>query len=310
MGHISKNLKKITEGFVNQPMGIATGFESLDESIWGFSPRTLVIIGGRPSTGKSSLMADLVLATSREVPVGVFSKEMPVQQFPPRLACNMAKLNYHNVKKGQVSKDDLDKFYSAMEELETLPIHVDYERNVVGHEDYWLRACKENDPNIESKMIDTKIKEWVEKGCKIIFVDYLQILDLLNKGIKDQRLKVGKIAEMLRDYAKQYDITIVLLSQLRRFDKSQGKTPVPSMSDLMESGQLEAHSDIILLLHRPQYYAEDRELDLFTNTVEDDAIIILSKNRDGPAGNIYCDFHAYSMSYRDKNSDDREGGLF
>jgi replicative DNA helicase len=309
MGHIGENLKDITNNFVSQPKGISTGFESLDESIWGFNPKTLVMIGARPSMGKSSLMADLVLATAKEVPVGVFSKEMPIQQFPPRLICNLANINYHNARKGAIKKEEQDRLLAAREELETLPIYVDYERNVVGQEDYWIKACKENDPNVESKIMDTKIKEWVEKGCKIIFADYLQILDLLNKGIKDQRLKVGKMAEILRDYAKQYNITFVLLSQLRRFDQSKGKTPIPTMSDLMESGQLEAHSDIILLLHRPQYYSEDRELDLFTNNVEDDALMILAKNRDGPAGNICCDFHSYSMSYRDKNSE-REGGLF
>ncbi len=301
MGHISENLSEVADNFVSQPKGISTGFDSLDNAIWGFSPRTLVMIGGRPGTGKSSLMADLILATSKEVPVGVFSKEMPLQQLPPRLACNMANLNYHNVRKGDVSKMELDTYHSAMEELKTLPIQVDYESNIVGSEDFWLKVCKESEPNIESKVIDFTLKKWVaEQGCKVIFIDYLQILDLLNKSVKDQRLKIGRIAELLRDYAKLYNITIVLLSQLRRFDPSKGKSPLPSMSDLKESGELEAHSDIILLLYRPEF-SEDRELDLYTDKVEDDALIILSKNRDGPAGNIKVNFNAFSMSYRDKS---------
>jgi replicative DNA helicase len=302
MAHISENLDALSKGFLSQPMGMSTGFPSLNEAIWGFSPSTLVMIGGRPSMGKSSLMADLILSTSKEVPVGVFSKEMPDTQLPPRLACNLADLNYSNVRKGNLTDTEKDKYFAAMEELKTLPIHIDYNRNIVGHDEYWIKARKETQPNIESYIMDTKVKEWVDKGCKIIFADYLQILDLLDKGVKDHRLKVGKIAETLRDYAKQYKITFVLLSQLRRFDKSQGKTPVPSMSDLQESGQLEAHSDIILLLHRPEYYNEDRELGLFTNKVENDAVMILSKNRDGPAGNIDVDFCAYSMSYKDKSS--------
>ena len=306
MGHISENLNEVADNFCSQPMGISTGFNSLNESIWGFSPRTLVMVGGRPSMGKSSLMADLILATSKEVPVGVFSKEMPIEQLPPRLACNMANLNYLNVRKGNVSKMELDTYRDAMEELKTLPIQVDYESNVVGSSDFWLKVCKEDEPNIESKVLDFRIKKWVtEQGCKVIFIDYLQILDLLNKSVKDQRLKIGRIAELLRDCAKLYNITIVLLSQLRRFDASRGKTPVPSMSDLQESGQLEAHSDIILLLHRPEFYSEDRELDLYTDKVEDDALIILSKNRDGPAGNIQVNFNAFSMSYRDKSDVDK-----
>lgn len=305
MSHISQDLNRIADGFVAQPKGISTGFDSLDEAIWGFSPRTLVMVGGRPGTGKSSLMADLILATSKEVPVGVFSKEMPIEQLPPRLACNMANLNYHKVKKGSVSKKELDDYREAMEELKTLPIHVDYASNIIGAEDYWMKVCKESDPNIESKIMDFTIKKWVqEQGCKVIFVDYLQILDLLNKGVKDQRLKVGRIAELLRDYAKQYNITIVLLSQLRRFDQSQGRVPIPTMSDLKESGELEAHSDIILLLHRPSYYDDEKELGMFADRYEEDAAIILAKNRDGDTGNIKVDFCAYAMSYVDKKKPD------
>lgn len=304
------SIKKVTKGFVNQPMGISTGFYSLDEAIWGFTPRTLVMVGGRPSMGKSSLMADLILATSKEVPVGVFSKEMPKEQLPPRLVCNFANLNYHNVRKGKITEEEKDKYFAAVAEVESLPIYVDYDRYLVGTEKYWVeRRKKEGFPNVESYIMDLKIKEWVaEKGCKVIFADYLQIFDLLDLSKTQERLKVGKIAYILREYAKKYGITFVLLSQLRRFDVSQGKAPLPTMSDLKESGELEAHADIVMLLHRPEYYRTDRKLELFSSVVEDDAVILMGKNRDGPAGNVDVNFCSYAMSYRDK-TDDVTGGF-
>lgn len=305
MPHISENIQEVAKHFISQPMGYSTGFKDLDESLWGIHPKTLMMIGARPSMGKSSIMADLALAVSKEVPVGVFSKEMGGHQFPPRLACNLAKLNYHRVKKGDISDREKDEYFAAMDEVSKLPIYVDYDRYIIGDNDYWITARKSSEPNIESYILDTQIKHWVqEQGVKVIFVDYLQILDLLDRGIKDQRLKVGKMAEILRDYAKQYNITMVLLSQLRRFDQSQGRVPVPRMSDLQESGQLEAHSDTILLLHRPSYYDDEKELGMFEDRYEDDAAIILAKNRDGDTGNIKVDFCAYAMSYVDKKKPD------
>ena len=307
MGHISDNIKETAKHFYKQPMGISTGFDSLDNALWGVHPRTLVMVGGRPSMGKSSIMADLVLATSKEVPVGVFSKEMGNLQFPPRLACNLAGVNYHKVHTGSVNKKEQDDYFAAFDEVSKLPIYVDYNRYIVGSENYWVKARTETEPNIKNYIMDFEIKKWVqEHGVKVIFADYLQIFDLLNKSIKDQRLKVGKIAEILRDYAKEYNITMVLLSQLRRPDPREGKMPVPTMKDLLESGQLEAHSDVILLLHRPAYYDEEKKLDLITNIKEDDAQLILSKNRDGMVGNIDVDFWAYSMSYKEKGARSNE----
>jgi replicative DNA helicase len=305
MEHISKKLKTDAAKFIRQPMGVSTGFAELDETLWGFQPQKLIVIGGRPGMGKSGIMADMILSASRETPVGVFSCEVPSEQFGPRLACNLAYLNYHSVRKGKLTDNEEDKFNACLDEVESLPIFVDYDPGIVGLDDYWLKTRNISSTNT----IDYKLKKWVtENSCKIIFIDYLQLIKHVNLSKKDRRLEVGDIAETLRDYAKNYGVTVVLLSQLRRFEQAryreEGKKspPVPTMDDLKESGEIENHSDTVILLHRPQYYYAEDEIDLINNVIEDDAKLIVAKNRDGPSGGVKVDWHAYAMSYKDKEA--------
>jgi len=301
MEHIGKHIKEATSGFIGQPCGITTGFKELDEVIWGFQPQKLIVIGGRPSMGKSAIMSDMILASSEEVPVGVFSCEMPKEQLSPRLACNLANLNYHNVRRGEISKSEKERFSEAIKVIEKRPIFTDHENGIIGLDDYWL---EKRELKIE-KTIDYKLKEMVALGCKVIFVDYLQLIQHINLSKKDRRLIVGDIAEMLRDYAKKYYITVVLLSQLRRFEQARyredGKKspPLPTLDDLKESGEIENHSDIVILLHRPQYYIE-KEIDLLTDIVEDDALLLVAKNRDGCTGSIPVNWCGYAMSFKER----------
>lgn len=313
MEHISVKIKEVASSFIGQSRGITTGFEQLDETIWGLQPQKLIVIGGRPGMGKSGIMADMILASSDEVPVGVFSCEMPREQLSPRLACNLANLNYHNVRRGKISKPEKERFNDAIKVIEKRPIFTDHDNGIVGLDDYWL---KQRELKAE-QIIDYKLKKMVSiHGCKVIFVDYLQLIQHINLSKKDRRLVVGDIAETLRDYAKKYYVTVVLLSQLRRFDQARyredGKKapPLPTLDDLKESGEIENHSDTVILLHRPQYYYMEKEIDLVTNVVEDDALLIVAKNRDGCTGSIKVDWKGFKMSFCDKGKYGDENSQF
>lgn len=305
MNHISVKIKETASKFIGQPKGVTTGFEQLDEAIWGFQPQKMIVFGGRPGMGKSAVMSDMILAASTEVPVGVFSCEMPQEQLSPRLACNRANLNYHNVRRGEISKAEQKRYDDAIDIIEKLPIFVDYDNGIVGLDEYWLKQRELK----EEQIVDYKLKEMVTKhGCKVIFIDYLQLIQHINLSKKERRLVVGDITETLRDYAKKYYVTVVLLSQLRRFEQARyredGKKapPLPTLDDLKESGEIENHSDTVILLHRPQYYYAEKEIDLVTNVVEDDALLIVAKNRDGCTGSIKVDWRGYAMSYCDKEA--------
>lgn len=301
---IGQHIKEAASKFIGQPRGITTGFSQLDDCIWGFQGQKLIVIGGRPGMGKSSILADMALAASTECSVGVFSCEMPKEQLSPRLACNLAKLNYHSVRRNKITKIEKEHFDAAVEEVKKRPIVVDYDSGIVGLDEYWIKQQNLKSENI----LDTKLKIMVSKhGCKVIFVDYLQLIRHINLSKKDRRLEVGDIAETLRNYAKKYNITVVLLSQLRRFEQARyreegkSKPPLPTMDDLKESGEIENHSDVVILLHRPQYYYIEKQMDLITNVIEDDALLLIVKNRDGPDGAIPVNWLAYAMSYTDKD---------
>lgn len=307
MNHISKNIESLKTNFVAQLCGITTGFQELDDCLWGLRPKHLITIGGRPGQGKTGIMTDMALAASKENSVGIFSMEMPFDQLQARMSANLADLNYRNIRAGNCTEVEQQQFLDAGQQLKARQIYVDDAPGIIGIDPYWLKARK---LKIE-KTLDYKIKQLVqEHDCKVIFVDYLQLIAYTNAGVKDRRIIVGNITEQLRDYAKQLGFCCVLLCQLRRFDQARysgkKKVPVPTMDDLKESGSIENHSDCVILLHRPEYYNRKKEMNLTVNEIEEDAELMVQKNRDGPTGNIPVEYHSFSMSYRDFTRNNRE----
>lgn len=307
MKHVSENIEKLKDNFVCQPCGITTGFEELNKAIWGLRPKHLITIGGRPGSGKTGIMVDIALEASKESPIGIFSMEMPFDQLQARMSANLTDLNYRNIRAGDCSEAEQQQFLEAGQELRNRKIFIDDKPGIIGIDPFWLKARK---LKIE-KTLDYKIKQMVqEHGCKVILVDYLQLIAYTNAGVKDRRIIVGNITEQLRNYAKQLGFCCVLLCQLRRFDQARysgkKKIPIPTLDDLKESGEIENHSDIVILLHRPEYYNRKKQMNLTTNEIEEDAELMIQKNRDGPTGNIPVEYHSFSMSYRDFARNSRE----
>lgn len=307
MKHVSEQIENLREQFVCQPMGITTGFHELDLSIWGLQPKQLITIGGRPAMGKTGIMVDIALEASKESPVGIFSMEMPYDRLQARMSANIADLNYRNIRAGECTEAEQQRFLDAGQELKNRQIFIDDEPGIIGIDPYWLKARK---MKLE-RTLDYKIKVMVQQhGCRVIFVDYLQLIAYTNAGLKDRRIIVGNITEQLRDYAKQLEFCCVMMCQLRRFDQARytgkKKIPIPTLDDLKESGEIENHSDIVVLLHRPEYYNRKKQMNLTINEVEDDAELMIQKNRDGPTGNIPVEWHGFSMSYRDFKRNTRE----
>lgn len=294
MQHISKNITEIKNEFPNQKMGINTGFESLNNLFWGFQPCQLIIIGGRPSMGKSSVMTNMILGAAQEAPVGTFSLEMPFELLQARTACNLADVNFKKLQRGQADEKELKKFEEALTNIKNYPILVNDNCTLLGLDEYWLKQRKVS----LKDTIDYKIEQIAKEGVKVIFVDYLQLITPI-KPSNDIRIIVGRMAETLRNYAKQYKVCIVLLSQLRRFDQARIKNPIPTMDDLKESGEIENHADIVILLHRPQYYQKDDEINMMLDYKEDNAKFIVAKHRNGETGTITVEWRGYSMSYCD-----------
>jgi len=290
------------EKTMNEPQkfGIRTGFEKLDQTILGLRPSHLVTVAGVSGIGKSSFMADLAIAGAREVPVAMFSLEMGTDLMYDRLVCNFADINYHNKVLGELSPQDLRDLNKASKAIEKLnDIVIDHESDTMYPS--WIRKKDDAPENSLELAIE---KYYNQYGCRLFFIDYVQIV---NYGFKteSETLRVKALTGTLHKLCLQFDVPIVIFAQLKKEvgDVKHVNENRPSMTDIRDSGFIINDSDIILLLHRPEYF-ESRldEIDLFQQRSED-AEIIVAKNRNGMTGSVHCKFHGYSMKWVDENYD-------
>lgn len=279
-------------------IGLLTGLTKLDEAIRGLRPANLILIGGRTSQGKSSLALGMALNVAKMYPVGFFSLEMSFGQLQPRALSNIANLSLHRISADNITVNEREILNEAMKELKTRQLFVDdiaatiYPNNLLEtHKRY--EKMPENSINV-------KIKQAVNLGCKLIVIDYLQ---LIHYGVwsGQEYLRLHGITWALKELTKTYQIPIILVSQLSRPDKDRyidDKNPPPRLTDLRGSGDIEQDAYIVLLLHRPQHYETGKELDLFSDSIEDDVELIIAKNRDGATGTIKLKWYGSILSYR------------
>jgi replicative DNA helicase len=280
--------------------GISTGLKDLDAVILGLRPAHLIIIAAYTGVGKSSLMADLTIAAARSVPVAVFSLEMGCDLFIQRMAYNFADLNYHRGISGDLSQSDIKDLKTAQASIEKLNnIYVNQSADCMYPS--W-RLEKENKPE---NSLEITIEKYYAEGCRVFLIDYIQYV---NYGFKaeSETLRIKELTKNLHAMAVKYSVPIIAFAQLKKEVDDKKRDPIPSLSDVRDSGYILNDSDIILLLHRPEYFQKKKEIDLFSNCVED-AQIIIAKQRSGPLGIIPVKFNCYNMHWRDFDSDSTGG---
>lgn len=296
MKKLSTNISETIETFGPGQMGITTGFDSLDQCIRGFLPGKVVVIAARSGCGKSSIMLDMGLAASKEAPVTIFSIEMPFDLIQTRSLANLTQLNHEAMVKDQILPIEKQEVQAMKKQIEALPIVVD------DSPCHMYPATWEKWNKIPEDSFNVLLPKAVDSGSKIVFIDYLQLIRMAGKYDRDDQ-RLHEITWLLHEKAKQYNITIVVLSQLKRFDaeRYKGGNPRPRLDDLFGSSTTENDVDVALLLHRPSYYEQKVTIDLFENKIEEDAEIIIAKNRNGTTGVIPVEFHGYCMSYKDSS---------
>lgn len=282
---ISDSIEVRLKNISQEGSGLLTGLKDLDEAIRGLRPANLILIGGRTSMGKSSLALDIGLEVSKICPAMFFSLEMSFEQLQMRAACNIANLSLHRVSKDDITTHEHNILDKAVEELRNRKLFVNDVSTTI-YPNNLAETHKKSFPNgIPENSINYKIETAINLGCKLIIIDYLQ---LMHYGIwsGQEYLRLHGITWTLKELTKKHQIPIVLVSQLSRPDKSrytEGKTPRPRLTDLRGSGDIEQDAYIVILLHRPDFYQTKKKLDLFSDGVEE-AELILAKNRDGIAG--------------------------
>ncbi len=242
--------------------GLPSGFADLDNLTSGFQNADLIIIAARPSMGKTTLGLNIAqhIALEAHKPVAFFSMEMSKDQLAQRLLCSFVEIDSHRLRRGYLSTEDWPRVTQALAPLSRAPIYIDDTAAI---------------SVMEMRAKARRLK--MEKGLSAIFVDYLQLMRGHEKA-ENRQQEISSISRSLKALAKEMDCPVITLSQLSRaVEQRTNKRPV--LSDLLESGGIEANADLVIFIYRDDYYNEDSEKKNITE-------IIISKQRNGPTGKI------------------------
>ncbi|RBP04985.1 replicative DNA helicase [Rossellomorea aquimaris] len=247
--------------------GISTGFADLDHLTAGFQRNDLIIVGARPSMGKTAFALNIAqnVAIKAKENVAIFSLEMGAEQLVMRMLCAEGNINAQNLRTGDLTDEDWRKLTMAMGSLSNAGIFID------------------DTPGIKVGEIRSKCRRLAqEQGLGMILIDYLQLIQGNGRSGENRQQEVSEISRSLKGLARELEVPVIALSQLSRgVEQRQDKRPM--MSDIRESGSIEQDADIVAFLYREDYYDKEAEN---KNIIE----IIIAKQRNGPVGNVSLAF--------------------
>ncbi len=266
--------------------GVATGFKVLDEMTGGFHAGEMIIIAARPSMGKTSFAMNIVenVAVDQNRPCAVFSLEMTAESLVQRLICSRAKINMRNLLSGHfLTQAAFQTMTRAASALAASKIFID------------------DTPALSILDLRSKARR-LHKMHKIemIMVDYLQLCRSTSRRAQDNRQQeIAEISSGLKALAKELSLPIIVLAQLNRGAESRTSNK-PKLSDLRESGSIEQDADVVGLLFRPEYYAEDDDARAET---AGEAEFLIAKQRNGPTGGVPLTFRKEFMRFEDREGE-------
>lgn len=264
--------------------GIHSGFYDLDEITGGFQRSDLIIVGGRPSMGKTAFCIQIASnVASQGVPVAIFSLEMSREQLVNRLLSNEANLTTDKFRSGDIRDNEWKNLIRAIGDLSERTISIDTKLNIMPSE-------------IGSKARRFKAENGGQLG--LIVIDYLQLMQGSNEANRNQEL--AKITRGLKLVAKELDVPMIVLSQLSRQIESRNNKR-PTMADLRDSGAIEQDADLVLMLYRDDYYPDSRPSD------QGIAEVIVAKHRNGPLGTVKLLFEPEFTRFKNLASNDSKG---
>ena len=245
-----------------QITGVPTGYYDLDALLTGLHPGELVLIAARPSMGKTSFGMNIVenAAIRGGKKVAVFSLEMPAEQLVMRMLCSEANVDMQKVRRGMLSDEEWIRLSEAMSPIAMSNIHIDATSGV-------------SVPEIRSKARRLQLEE----GLDLIMIDYLQLMSGSGKSASRQE-EVSGISRALKGLAQELQVPVIALSQLSRATAGRADHR-PILSDIRDSGAIEQDADVVMFIHREDYYDKDTE---DKNIAE----IIIAKQRNGPLDTV------------------------
>ena len=259
--------------------GLATHFRELDYMTSGMQPGDIIIVAARPSMGKTAFALNVAENIAlMNTPVGIFSLEMGKQQLAERLLSSRSEVDSHKLRRNMISKNDYHRIATAVGQLSEAPIFID------------------DTPGLSVLELRAKARRMVAKHhVKIIVVDYLQLMMGTTRESRQQ--EVAEISRGVKSLARELNIPVICLSQLNRAAENR-EDHRPRMADLRESGSIEQDADVVMMLHREDYYNQSKPDFEPTNIAE----LIIAKQRNGPTGTVRLTWVGTSMKFKDFSS--------
>jgi replicative DNA helicase len=289
---INKAIEQIEKIHADQGSlaGVPSGIITLDKLTNGWQRSDLIIIAARPAMGKTALVLTMArnAAVEFKKPVAVFSLEMSSLQLVTRLIASESELSSEKLKKGDLQDHEFQQLHDKIRSLSEAPIFID---DTPGLSIFELRAKAR------------RLKE--QHNIELLIVDYLQLMTTGSEGRGNREQEIAAISRSLKGLAKELDIPVIALSQLSRAVETRGGDKRPQLSDLRESGSIEQDADMVMFIHRPEYYnvTDDGQ----GNSLVGMAELIVAKHRNGPVDSAKARYIGKYTKFADWESNDFAG---
>ncbi len=255
-------------GTEDKILGVSTGLPDLDAMTSGFQKSDLIILAARPSMGKTTLALNFAThaAIVKKIPVAIFSLEMPKEQLAMRLLCAEAKMDSKRLRTANLLDHEWKDLNHAFGRLGDAPIYID------------------DSAGISPLEFRAKLRRLqLEADIGLVVVDYLQLMSLGRRRIESRFQEVSEIVREIKAFAKEAQLPIIALSQLSR-DVEKRQDKIPQLSDLRESGEIEQTADLVVFIHRDDYYDQGMQEKVSPTK------LVISKQRNGPTGIVNAIF--------------------
>ncbi|MCW3104402.1 MAG: replicative helicase [Bacteroidetes bacterium] len=265
--------------------GVPSGLTALDRLTSGWQKSDLVIIAARPAMGKTALVLSMARNAAVEFnkPVAIFSLEMSSLQLVTRLISSESELSGEKLKKGTLEDYEFQQLNDKIKGLAEAPLFID---DTPGLSVFELRAKAR------------RLKE--QHNIELIIVDYLQLMTAGGEGKGNREQEISTISRSLKGLAKELNVPVIALSQLSRAVETRGGDKKPQLSDLRESGAIEQDADMVMFIHRPEYYGlTEDESGMPTAGV---AELIIAKHRNGPVDSVKTRYIGQYTKFADLDS--------
>ncbi len=258
--------------------GLDTGFFELNEMLSGLQNGEMIVVAGRPSMGKTAFAVNMAehIGTFAKQPVVIFSLEMSKEQLAQRLLCSRSGVESQKVRKNMLNTSDYERLQHAVGELAEAPIFID------------------DSPGMSVLTLRAKARRLAaQHGIKAVFIDYLQLMS--QPGSESRQQEVSEMSRGIKALARELNVPVICLSQLNRGPEAR-EGHKPRMSDLRESGSIEQDADVVMMVHREEYY-HDEEWKMTNPDKCGRAEIIVAKQRNGPVGTVELQFDSSTTRF-------------